>query len=383
MSAEEVQILFPNEPTRFTRGEMDRLLVFCYQQGASDITLQTAEPVIAEVYGKLVKVTRRKLSNAEVSDMLNEIYGPNGTTQLLSGKDVDTHYEVRPSRTERYRFRVNGTGCMVDAHDAIQMTLRTIPSKPPSLETLDIPDSLLEALTPEEGVVYVTGATGSGKSTLLAGIIRYICEQEDSHRKILTYEAPIEFVFDAVQKPTCVVSQSEIPRHLSGFAAGVRNALRRKPRLILVGEARDEETISAVMEAALTGHPVYTTLHSNGVAEVMRRLVTTFPADERHGRTLDLIETIRLIIWQKLVPRPDGKRIALREYLVFDEYVRDRLSQEDPENVTSVTRQLLKERGQPMLVEAEKYFQQGLIFERDYKLLKALSLSADKDAGVK
>jgi len=376
------QLLFPNEPTRFTKDEMDRLLVFCYQNGSSDITLQTSEPVIAEIYGKLVKITRRKLSNAEVGDMLNDIYGPNGTTQLLSGKDVDTHYEVRPARTERYRFRVNGTACQVEAHDAIQMTLRTIPSTPPALESLDIPESLVDALTPEEGVVYVTGATGSGKSTLLAGIIRYICEQEQSHRKILTYEAPIEFVFDSVNKPSCVVSQSEIPRHLPSFAAGVRNALRRKPRLILVGEARDEETISAVMEAALTGHPVYTTLHSNGVAEVMRRLVTTFPAGERHGRTLDLIETIRMIIWQRLIPKTDGKRIALREYLVFDEYVRDRLAQEDPENVTKVTRKLLKERGQPILVEAEKYFQQGLIFERDYKLLKALSLSADKDAGI-
>ena len=378
----DAEEFFPNEPTRFTKDEMDRLLVYCYKIGASDITLQTSEPVIVEVYGKLLKITRRKLNNAEVGDMLNAIYGPNGTTQLLSGKDVDTHYEVRPSRAERYRYRVNGTACQVDAHDAIQMTLRTIPSTPPSLDSLDIPPALLAALTPEEGVVYVTGATGSGKSTLLASIIRHICERDESHRKILTYEAPIEFIFDTIEKPSCVVSQSEIPRHLPSFAAGVRNALRRKPRLILVGESRDIETISAVMEAALTGHPVYTTLHSNGVAEVMRRLVTTFPSEERHGRTLDLIETIRLIIWQKLIPSIDGKRIALREYLVFDEEIRDRLAQEDPENVTALTRKLLKEKGQPIIVEAEKYYKQGLIAERDYKIIKAISLNADKDAGI-
>ena len=103
-------------------------------------------------------------------------------------------------------------------------------------------------------------------------LIKELAEQPDSHRKILTYEAPIEFVYDALDTPTAIVSQSEIPRHLPTFAAGVRNALRRKPRLILVGEARDTETISAVLEAALTGHPVYTTLHSNGVAETIRRL---------------------------------------------------------------------------------------------------------------
>ncbi len=379
----EKKLLLANEPTRFTKTEMDRMLVFCYQQGASDITLQTNEPVIAEIHGKILKLTHRKLNNAEVGDMLNEIYGPNGTTQILSGKDVDTHYEIRPTRTDRYRFRVNGTGCQVEGHDALQITLRSIPTTPPSLESLGLPESLYNAITPEEGVIYVTGSTGSGKSTLLASIIRHICEQEKSHRKILTYESPIEFIFDEVVKPSCVVSQTEVPRHLPNFAAGVRNALRRKPRLILVGEARDMETIGAAMEAALTGHPVYTTLHSNGVAEVMRRLVTTFPSEERNGRTLDLIETIRLIIWQKLLPSTDGKRIALREFLVFDDYIRDRLLQEDPENVTNVTRQLLKERGQPMMVDAEKYFKEGKIFEHDYKLLQKSSLSADADAIAK
>lgn len=375
-------ILFPDEPTRFTKEELDRLLVFCFLQGASDITLQTNEQVLAEIQGRLMKVTKRRLNNAEVGDMLNFIYGPNGTTQILSGKDVDTHYEVRPSRTERYRYRVNGTGCQVEGHDGIQLTLRTIPSTPPTLASMNLSPDLLEALSPHEGVVYVSGATGSGKSTLLASIIRDIIEQPEGHRKVLTYEAPIEFIFDMVDKPSCVVSQSEIPRHLPSFAAGVRNALRRKPRLILVGEARDVETIASVMEAALTGHPVYTTLHSNGVAEVMRRLVTTFPSEERHGRTLDIIETIRLVVWQKLVPGIDGKRIALREYLIFDQKIRDLLLEEEPENVTATTRRLLKEYGRPMILDAQEKFEAGLISERDYKLLQAASLSADRDAGL-
>lgn len=374
--------IMPNEPTRFTKETMDQLLVYCHKLDASDITLQTNEPVIAEVFGRLLKLTQRKLTNTEVGEMLNTIYGPNGTTQLLSGKDVDTHYEVRPSRSERYRYRVNGTACQIEGHDGIQITLRTIPSTPPPLASLELPNNLKNALTPEEGVVYVTGATGSGKSTLLAAIIRDIAEQTDGNRKILTYEAPIEFVFDSILKPSCVVSQSEIPRHLPSFAWGVRNALRRKPRLILVGEARDPETISAVMEAALTGHPVYTTLHSNGVAEVMRRLVTTFPSDERQGRAIDIIETIRLIIWQKLVPTVDGKRVALREFLVFDEKVRDKLLESDPENITQATRKLLKDYGCTMLADAEKKFQQGMISEREFKLLRVSSERADKDAGI-
>jgi defect-in-organelle-trafficking protein DotB len=182
--------------------------------------------------------------------------------------------------------------------------------------------------------------------------------------------------------PSSVVSQSEIPRHLPSFAAGVRNALRRKPRLILVGEARDQETMSAVLEAALTGHPVYTTLHSNGVAETMRRLVTTFPADERHGRTIDILETIRLAIWQKLVPTVDGKRVALREYLIFNDKVRDILLECDLDEITAQTRRLLKEMGQPMEVDAKKRFDEGMISSREYKLLLASAKNADKDAGL-
>lgn len=373
---------FPNEPLRFTHAETDRILAFCQQLGASDITIQTGECVFAEVYGRLYRVTHRKLSNTEVGEILNSIYGPNGTTQILSGSDVDTHYEVRPTRTERYRYRVNATGCQVEGHDGIQITLRTIPSLPPHLDEMDLPPDIKEAVAPFQGVVYVTGATGSGKSTLLASIIRHLAENEESNRKILTYEAPIEFVYDGLEMPNSVVSQSEIPRHLPSFAAGVRNALRRKPRLILVGEARDQETMSAVLEAALTGHPVYTTLHSNGVAETMRRLVTTFPADERHGRTIDILETIRLAIWQKLVPTVDGKRVALREYLIFTDEVRDLLLEVEPERITAATRRLLKERGQPMEVDAQKKFNDGIISSREYKILLASAKNADKDAGL-
>lgn len=374
---------FPDEPLRFTPKHLEALLSYCTQLNASDITIQTGEPVTVEIYGRIYKITRRKLSNTEVSDLLNHIYGPNGTAQILSGTDVDTHFEFRPTRTERYRYRVNGTGCQVEGHPGIQLTLRTIPTEPPPLTNMDLPQEVLDAIAPQDGVVYITGATGSGKSTLLASIIKELAEQPESNRKILTYEAPIEFVFDAIEKPSSIVSQSEIPRHLPSFAAGVRNALRRKPRLILVGEARDAETISAVIEAALTGHPVYTTLHANGVAETIRRLVGTFPKEERHGRTLDIIETIRLVIWQILVPTVDGKRIALREYLVFSEEVRDRLLDAPIEDVTAVTRQLLKEKGQPMLVDAEKKFKAGIISEREFKLLAAGARNADRDASYR
>ncbi len=373
---------YAKEPMRFTEESMRDLFLFCVNVNASDITLQSNEPVFAEIEGQLHKVTKRKITHTEVGEMLNFIYGPNGTTQILSGQDVDTHYEIRPTRIERHRFRINGSGCQVDGSEGIQITARVIPAEPPELATLNLEPVLLENIAPFQGCVYITGATGSGKSTLLASIIRDLIEREEGNRKILTYESPIEFVFDSIVKPSSIVSQSEIPRHLPDFAAGVRNALRRKPMAILVGEARDAETISAVIEAALTGHPVYTTLHSNGVTESIRRLLTSFPSDERAGRMIDILETVRLVIWQKLVPGVDGKRIALREFLVFDETVRDELLGCTPQNVLRNTRELLKTRGQPMIVDATQKFEQGLLPEREFKILTAGAKSADKDVGI-
>lgn len=366
--------MYPKEPSRFEPKHLDDLLVYCHRMNASDITIQTNSAIVVEVYGRLHRITRRELTNSEVGELLNAIYGANGTTQLMRGIDLDTHYEVRPNRNERFRYRVNGTACHVDGHEGIQITIRTIPAMPPALSRLQLPDDIVKAIAPDEGVVYVTGATGSGKSTLLAAIIKELAEETESHRKILTYESPIEFVYDDINTPTAIVSQSEIPRHLPSFAAGVRNALRRKPRLILVGEARDPETITAVLEAALTGHPVYTTLHSNGVAETVRRLVNSFPAEERLGRTIDLIETMRLIIWQRLAPTVDGKRVALREYLVFNEKIRDILLDSDPHKVTATTRRLVEEHGQLMQVDVDQKYQEGLLSERTYKVLSAKSL---------
>jgi defect-in-organelle-trafficking protein DotB len=373
-------VLIPNEPVRFTPRELDRALLHCTELGASDITIQTSCPIWAEIHGYLYPVTSRALSHTEAGDILNYIYGPNGTTQIASGRDVDTHYEIRPSRKERFRFRINGTGCLVEGHEGLQITIRTIPTDPPDIAQMNLPQEILDALAPEQGTVILTGSTGSGKSTLLASIIKRLAEDPDGHRKILTYEAPIEFVYDQVTKPNSIISQSEIPRHLPNFASGVRNALRRKPRAILVGEARDAETIAAVIDAALTGHPVYTTLHSNGVADCVRRMVTTFPAEERHGRALDILETVRLVIWQRLVPTVDGKRVALREYLVFNEQVRDILVGTHLDQLTAKTRDVLKKYGREMIVDVTEKYQAGIISEKIYTLMCRRAEGMDEDA---
>lgn len=375
--------LLPNEPTnRFTPETLDQLLMFTATKGASDITVQTDETVRAEIHGKLHNITRRRLSKNEVEFLLNGIYGANGTTQIAGGNDLDTYYEYKPNRMERYRFRVNATACLVEGYDGIQITFRSIPINPPHLDDMDLPESIRSNIAPESGTVYVTGATGSGKTTLLAAIIRDFAEHKSFNKKILTYESPIEFVYDNISKPSCVISQSEIPRHLPSFDAGVRNALRRKPGLILVGEARDAETINALLEASLTGHPVYTTVHSNGVAETVRRLVNSFPGEERNSKAIDIIETIRLVIWQKLVPTVDGKRTPLREYMVFTDSVRNQLLNMPVDKLSTATRRLVKDMNLTMYDDAIQKHKNGIISDDVLKSIKRYSQGQDADHKV-
>ena len=161
----------------------------------------------------------------------------------------------------------------------------------------------------------------------------------------------------------------------------MRNALRRKPGLILVGEARDQETIEAVIDAALTGHPVYTTVHANGVADTMRRMVTIFPHAERETRMFDLIESVKVIMWQCLVPGVDGKRVALREFLVLTEEVRDALLERGVAEIVSAMREQLNKHGQPILADAQRKFDEGLIDERVLARFKSDKPAVDLDHG--
>lgn len=365
------EFVLPQEPAYFTTDQLDRLLIHCYKLSASDISIQTGECVFGEIQGKQRRITRRKVTSQELSDLSNHIYGANATARVYSGTDLDTNYRVKVTEEEIYRFRVNITACYFDGYQGLQITLRTISSSPPKLSDLGVETDLLEKVTLPQGVMIVSGATGSGKSTLLASIVAELAQQPDANLKILTYESPIEYVYDRIPKPSCIISQTEIPRYLPSFAAGVRNALRRKPGLILVGEARDQETIQAAIEAALTGHPVYTTVHANGVADTLRRMVTIFPQAERDSRMFDLLETVKVIIWQALVPTVDGKRTALREYLSISPKVRDFLLEGSVEKLVSNVRKILPEAGQPIWVAAKKALDQGLI---DYNVYRRFEM---------
>lgn len=365
---------WPDEPMRVQEADVDGLLLWCALNRATDISIQTDRPVIVEVDGVLYPITRRAMDSADLTNILMRIYGPDALAKLASGTDLDLSYEVRPERLTRYRFRTNITAILSKGRDSVQITMRSLPSLPPTMEDLGIEDQIVRNWAPRQGLVLVTGPTGSGKTTLLASGCRMLIEREQGCGKLLTYEAPIEYVYDGITGPRSLVAQSEIPRHLQSFAAGVRNALRRKPNIILVGEARDRLTMSAAIEAGQTGHLVYSTVHTVGVAATVRRIISVFEPGERSERAYALMETLRMIVTQALVPKVGGGRIGLREYLVFDDNIREQLLDMPIDRWTTESQRFLVRYGRTMEQSANMAFEKGLIDRRTYLFLtKGLS----------
>lgn len=360
---------WPEEPDRFKDEDVDKLLLWCVEQGSSDVSIQTDRPVFNDIHGTLYPGTYRPLDAADMAVILARIYGAEAQAKLAGGTDLDVSYEIRPDRFNRIRFRVNISAILSRGRDAAQITMRSLPNEPPTMEDLGIEQEIVDAWAPRQGLVLICGPTGSGKSTLLSAGNRMLIERKGGCGKMLTYESPIEFTYDTLTNKRSLVAQSEIPRHLPDFAAGVRNALRRKPNIILVGEARDRETVSAAIEAGQTGHAVYSTVHTTGVAATIRRMVSTFEPAERSERAFALMETMRLIVTQALVPKVGGGRCGIREFMRFDDDTREFLLDMPPEKWTTEVQRLLPKQGQTMARSAEIAFENGLIDRRWYLAL--------------
>ena len=365
---------------RFTRGDLDDLLVFCARNKASDITFQSNEFIVADIDGKFNKINSHKLNNNELEEFATKLYRSEGIrSKIKGGDDSDGSYDIQYTRFERYRFRYNITAIESYGTDAIQITCRTIDALPPELDKLGVEQEIIDNIKPRQGIVAVVGPTGSGKSTLLAATIRSILEEPDGNRKILTYESPIEYVYDDVEAPTSIISQSEVPKHIPSFAAAVRNSLRRKPDVILIGESRDAETIGESITASMTGHALYTTVHSNGVAETINRMVNAFKEGEKNARAMDLISSLQLIVAQNLLPSLDGRRVAIREYLVFTPEITEFLLESGVDNLNMAARKVLREHGKTFYQSAKERFDEGLISEETLAKIKRSDKGVEMD----
>ncbi len=375
---------------RLNVDDFDDLLLWCDQRKASDVTFQSGEYVFADIGGKLPRVTNRALTGPEIEEIVRYIYGENGPSEIKSGHDLDPSHEIKVPGEGRKRFRVNITGGRIAGADGIQITIRTLPSIPIPIEQLGIEQEILDNFRPRDGMVLITGPTGSGKSTLLSSGMRMILEREDANEKLVEYSKPIEYVYDRVEMPTASVFQTEVGKHLrprghtsgeeeSEFAYCARNSLRRKPTMILIGEARDKATIKACVEVAMTGHPLYSTMHTIGVAETIRRAILPFPSDEKRSMAVDIMEAMRMIVTQVLVPKVGGGKVACREYMIFDSETRSRFLDEDIDEWPQLARRLLREGkavGRSMSDAAKELHDKNLISDDTHR---HLSTRSDED----
>lgn len=376
----EISFLYPNEPSRFNANDIEEFIQWSTGMETSDVTIQNEEEIFCEIHGRLKRVTKRKLSKSEVMDIIGGIYKSDGAVAKLNGgEDVDLPWTVKVSRDQSLRYRVNMTSIFTNGHKGYSITIRTIKNRAPLLEELNLPQEILDNISPKTGLVIIVGATGSGKSTLLASVLDWRMRDPDANLKILTYEAPIEYVYDDVYKPSSIIAQSEIGSHLPSFEAGVRNALRRKPSIILMGEMRDRETIGEGVTASMTGHLVYGTLHANGATDAVRRMVNVFPVEEKNARAQDILSSLRLIVAQMLVPSTDGKRVPIREYLVFTDEIKETLLEAGVDNLTYLTKKALKEHGRTFLQDAIEIYEKGLISEKTLNEIKKISEATSKD----
>jgi len=283
---------------------IDAFLKLGTDQGCSDIHFAVGIPPMLRMYGDLMPIKFRDLSQSELEGYLYEIVSKAQQDHLKKGLDLDFSYVSASGG----RFRVN----VFRKDTGIGATFRAIPTEVPTLDRLNLPPIIRKLCDNHQGMILVTGSTGTGKSTTLAAMIDHL----NTTRKlnIVSLEDPIEFVHRSKQSQ---VIQRELNTHLPSFAEGVRAAMREDPDVILVGELRDADTIRWAMTAAETGHLVLGTLHTTGAVKTIDRMIDALPADEREQTKSFLSQSLLAVITQVLIKTPDQRgRKAICEIMV-------------------------------------------------------------------
>jgi twitching motility protein PilT len=277
--------------------ELDPLLKFMTEKGASDLHLKPTRPPLLRINGKLLPLDATPLKPDELSEMLRGILSAAQKARLEEKLSVDIGYGVQGLA----RFRGN----IYVQRGYLAAVFRRIPYQIKTLDELELPAVMYEFCDLPMGLVLVTGPTGSGKSTSLAAMVRHISIHRPVH--IITIEDPMEFLFS---DDVASISQREMGTDTMSFTEALRNAMRQDPDVIMVGEMRDRETVSTVMTAAETGHLVFSTLHTNSAPQTVDRILDTFPADQQGQIRTQLAQVLKGVVSMKLVERHDRKGLV-------------------------------------------------------------------------
>jgi twitching motility protein PilT len=283
--------------------ELDILLTDMLIKGGSDLHLAVDSPPKTRIDGVIHLLNEQPIGAREIEALLKQVTPAHRWEAFMRTGDVDLAHEI----SGKARFRMN----LFKNSWGIASVLRQIPSRISSIDELNLPISLKELASYQNGLVLVTGPTGSGKSTTLAAVINHI--NETSQKQIITLEDPVEFTHD--DKNSTIIHR-EVGEHTRSFSAGLKGAMRADPDVILIGEMRDMETIRLALNCAAMGMLVFATLHTNSATKTIDRIIDAFPADEQNQTRIMLAESLRGIVSQLLCQKKGGGRIAVHEILL-------------------------------------------------------------------
>jgi len=301
---------------------LDALLAAAVQAGASDIHLKFGRPPLIRLDGAVAPLEGPELTEEDLDSCLRTLTAaaPQRYDLFQQTGELDIAY----TGPDLPRFRVNA----FRQRGATSFALRVIPRRVPRFSDLGLPPGVERLAEEHRGLVLVTGATGSGKTTTLAAIIDHINRSRQSH--IVTIEDPIEVLHTDQQS---IVNQREVGLDTENFGQALRRALRQDPDTILIGELRDAETAQTALQAAESGHLVFSTLHTIDAAETVGRLIEFFPEGKQQQIRSILAGVLRGVISQRLLPRAGGGRVAVVEVMVNNARISDLIREGKPEEI--------------------------------------------------
>ncbi|MDP3792112.1 MAG: PilT/PilU family type 4a pilus ATPase [bacterium] len=304
--------------------QLDDLLTAAGQNNASDIHLSPGNYPILRIDGRLIPLSDKKILDSEMLEGLSSaLMGEEKKTRFFSEKELDFSYES----TQGTRFRVN----IYFTQGRIAATLRLVPSQIKSVDDLNLPQIIKVFAKLSQGFVLVVGPNGHGKSTTLAAIVDMI--NKERSEKIITVEDPIEYIFTPEKS---IIDQREVYQDTFSFHKALRSAFRENVNVLMVGEMRDYETMSAAVTAAETGHLVFGSLHTNSASQTIERIIDTFPPTQQSQIRNQLASTISGIISQRLVPRIKGGLIPAVEVMIATPAVRTLIRDNRPRQIDLV-----------------------------------------------
>jgi len=306
----------------------DKLFQLMAEKQASDVFVTAGAPINIKIQGHTMPINQQVMDHPMIKKMLYELISPEQAENFGIEKELNISRGVK----DLGNFRINAFW----QRNSISIVMRFIQSDIPTLSSLSLPPVLADVVMEKRGLVLVVGSTGSGKSTTLASMIDHRNRNRSGH--ILTVEDPIEYLF---RHRKSVVNQREVGIDTASWGEALRNAMRQAPDCILIGEIRDRETMQAALAYAQTGHLCLATLHANNAYHALNRIVNFFPLENRSLLYLDLAVALRCIMSQRLVRKPDGKRIPSAEILMNTRHIAELIERGDLNEIKEAMEQSL------------------------------------------